>query len=105
MTFKNKLQPLIYPSYVADVPSLTKDSCSGRTTAFAMAAISAAMLSPETPVDLSKYKELDAGSPVQNGMMTAAGGFLDTVNDVISALNLKFLNVDKVRRTLTYNIY
>lgn len=101
MAFMNKLQPIVYP-YTSSQYPLTKDNCTGKTTAICLRAISDAMLSPNTSVDLQKLRELDNTHQAPLGV---AGGFLDTLQDVIDKMELKFLNLNRTRATLTYNIY
>ena len=101
MAFMNNLQPLAYP-YNLSGHNFTKDNCTGKTTAVCLRAISDAMLSPNTSIDLQKLRELDNS---HKASLNTAGGFLDCLQEVIDKMELKFLNLNRTRATLTYNIY
>ena len=105
MAFTNKLQPLIYPYHFSQ-KEFTKDTCSGRTSAFVLLAIGTAMASPNSEVNLVDFREKDSGrNNITHSEMRMSGGFLDAVEEVISKLGFKFLKVDRDNHTLTYEIY
>jgi len=98
--FKNKLQPYLYPVDFAE--RLKPENGTGKSTGYALLAISNAMTQPEVPVDLYEIRGED--STHARHYIWNEGGFVSMIEDILRKLDLKFFNIDRAKGTLTYNI-
>lgn len=95
---KNKVQALQTSTYWSH-PSVTKDICTGKTTANCLKFIASAMHNPNEPQSFVTLVREDHGIDYVQPYV------YDMVEKLIKDMGLKFLIIDKARKTLTYDIY
>lgn len=95
---KNTVQSLMPASYWQN-PNVNRTNCTGATTAKGLVFIAKAMLNPNTPQSFVEFIKDDHGCGIVQGYV------YDMIEEQIAKLGLQFLNVDRIHKTLTYEIF
>ena len=95
---KNKLQALVTTPIYWEQSIVTQNMCTGRSTGFILKLLGEAMIHYNTRLDITQKLLDDVGSKI------VLQHTLDEIEQMIEKTGLKFFELDKYRKTLTYNI-